>query len=114
MASGDLGLLVTAHVERFNAAVRSGSYEEFVAGFAADAVMSFGGAPPVVGRSIVGRSAIRQAYESQPPTDTLTVVSVSGTPADAEVAFAWDHGGTGTMHLSWSGGLVTRLAIAFD
>jgi hypothetical protein len=111
VASADLSSLVDAHVARFNAAVRSGSYDSFVAGFAVDAVMTFVGVP--VG-PFTGRASILRAYSSQPPTDTMTVVSVSGTPADATVRFAWEHGGTGTMHLSWSDAKLTRLDISFD
>jgi hypothetical protein len=111
MASADLSSLVAGHVARFNAAVRSGSYNSFVAGFAVDAEMTFVGVP--VG-PFTGRPSILRAYSAQPPTDTMTVTSVSGTPADAAVRFAWDHGGTGTMHLSWSDDQLTRLEISFD
>ena len=45
---------------------------------------------------------------------TLTVVSVAGSVPDAVVRFAWDHGGTGTMRLAWSGARVVRLEITFD
>jgi hypothetical protein len=98
-------------VARFNAAVRSGSYDSFVAGFAVDAEMTFVGVP--VG-PFTGRAAIQQAYSSRPPTDTMTVTSVSGTPSNATARFAWDHGGTGTMRLSWVDGDLARLEISFD
>lgn len=103
--------LVEAHVAAFNAAVRSGSYDAFVAGLAPDAVMTFAGVP--VG-PFVGRDAILEAYRDQPPNDMLTVVSVSPSSSGAVVRFAWDHGGMGTMRLAWSDGLVVRLEIAFD
>jgi steroid delta-isomerase len=111
--------LVEAHVAAFNAAVRSGSYDAFVDGLAPDAVMICTGVPA---GPFVGREAIRQAYVDQPPTDTLTALSVSSavssavSPAvsGAVVRFAWAHGGTGTMRLAWSDGRVVRLEIAFD
>jgi ketosteroid isomerase-like protein len=102
---------VRRHVERFNAAQRSGAWAPFVATFAEDAVMRFAGVP--VG-PFAGPDAIRAAYEAQPPTDTMSVVSVD-TDGDTDVVrFAWDAGGTGTLTVRWRGDEVADLTVAFD
>ena len=98
------------HVERFNAAVTSGDFTEFVKTFAPDAVMTFKG--PQIGTigPIKGREAISAAYATQPPTDTMELTSVRGD----EARVRWTHGGTGTMTLRRYNGLVTELTVVFD
>ena len=99
------------HIERFNAAVRSGDWREFLATLAPDAVMSYDGVP--VG-PFVGRDAIAAAYQTNPPTDTMDVrrVEIDG---DAEiVGFAWSRGGTGTLTIRRGAGGITGLAVVFD
>jgi steroid delta-isomerase len=101
------------HVDRFNAAVGSGDWAGFVTGFAPDAVMTFVG-PPV--GPFVGRAAIADAYATDPPDDTMDLLSVRelpGEPADI-VAFRWTRGGTGTMTIRRRDGLVTSLTVTFD
>lgn len=74
------------HIERFNAAVRSGDWESFVATLAPDAVSRFDGVPA---EPYVGREAIAAAYAENPPTDTMAVRAVE-TSGDAEIVrFAW-------------------------
>ena len=102
---------VAEHVRRFDAALRSGDWGAFVAGFTTDAVMSFEGVPAGPYR---GRDAILAAYENAPPTASLTVTWVD-TDGDTDVAsVGWHDGGTGTMTIVWDGGLVAELRIAFD
>ena len=102
---------VSEHARRFNAAVDSGRYDEFVAGFADDAVMSFVGLPFGPFR---GRDEILEAYQAQPPTSNLTVTWVEGDDRHADARVAYSDGGTGTMALTWSGELVSELTVAFD
>lgn len=101
---------VARHVDAFNAAVRSGTWAAFGERFADDAVLSFVGVP--VG-PFAGREAIVAAYQQQPPTDTMTLTSVRSARGVDVVAFRWTAGGAGTMHLTWSGGRVLRLEVAF-
>jgi hypothetical protein len=45
----------------------------------------------------------------------MTVVTAETDGAVDVVRFAWDHGGAGTMLLTWtSDGLVAALSVAFD
>ena len=53
---------VEGHVERFNTAVTSGEWDEVIAHFTDDAVMSFEGIPV---EPFVGRAAIAAAYAEQ-------------------------------------------------
>jgi len=96
----------------FNDAVRSGNFAPLMATFADDAVMSFGNLP--VG-PFEGRDAIGMAYESQPPTDTLSTRLIENDGANAAtVYFDWNHGGSGSMQLTWRNGQVASLVITFD
>jgi steroid delta-isomerase len=102
---------VREHARAFNAAVRSGDWDPFVATFTDDAVMRFVGVPA---GPFVGRPAIAEAYATQPPTDTLAVDEVA-TEADVDVVrFRWDSGGTGTLTIRWRDGRVADLTVAFD
>ncbi|HEU4424263.1 MAG TPA: nuclear transport factor 2 family protein [Pilimelia sp.] len=102
---------VTEHLALFNEAVRSGDFGPFVATFAPDAEMRFVGVPA---GPFAGRDQIAQAYARQPPTDTMTVLSVAADGDTDVVRFAWDAGGTGTMTVRWQGPLVADLTVAFD
>jgi steroid Delta-isomerase len=102
---------VREHVERFNTGQRSGDWAPFVASFTEDAVMSFAGVP--VG-PYEGREAIAEAYERQPPTDTMSAISVASDGDTDVVRFAWDAGGTGTLTLRWHDGRIAALHVAFD
>jgi len=102
---------VADHLARFNAAVRAHDFEPFVSTFAPDAVMRFVGVPA---GPYSGSAEIAAAYAQQPPTDTMSVMSVE-TDGDTDVVrFAWDGGGTGTMTVRWRGLLVEELTVAFD
>ncbi len=103
---------VRAHAEGFNAAVRAGDFTAFTTTFREDAVMRFVGVPA---GPYLGRDAIAAAYASQPPDDTLTVLTVSSSGGDTdEVRFAWDRDGSGTMIVRWQDGLVADLTVRFD
>ena len=99
------------HVDKFNAAIGSGDWTAFAARFAPDAVMRF---ENVSVGPFAGRDAIEQGYREQPPDDTISVRAVEGVQADTVlVAFVWDSGGSGTMRITWTRGLVSELVIAF-
>ena len=83
-----------AHVARFNAAVESGDWDEFVASFADDAVLEFVNVPAGPYR---GRSEIAAAYRDNPPDDTIAVRSVRSSGQRDEVSFEWSRGGAGLL-----------------
>ena len=100
-----------AQVDRFNAAVISGSWDEFVASLDRGAIMRFDGVP--VG-PFVGREAIATAYATNPPTDTMEIRALE-TDGDAEVVrFAWSRGGIGTLLIRRGPGGITELTVRFD
>jgi SnoaL-like domain len=65
--------LLTAHVARFNAGVRSGDFGPMVDWFTEDAELAFEGIP--VG-PFHGREAIAAAYRAQPPDDEIELLEV--------------------------------------
>ena len=65
--------LFEAHVERFNAGVRSGDFGPMVAAFSHDARLVFEGVPA---GPFEGRAAIDTAYRQMPPDDEIDVISV--------------------------------------
>ena len=96
-----------AHIDRFNAAVVGGDWSAFLAALHPDAVMTFVG-PPV--GPFVGRDAIAEAYSTNPPDDTMRVLTVEGDV----IYFEWSRGGTGTLTIQRNGDLITSLLIRFD
>ncbi len=107
----DLDAAVRKHCELFNEGFRSGDWAPFVATFAEDARMAFTNVPA---GPFVGREAIGAAYAANPPTDTMSIVSVEPLGADtARARFAWDAGGAGTMVMRWRDGQVADLEITF-
>jgi ketosteroid isomerase-like protein len=106
--------MLVEHVERFNQAVRSGDYEEMLAGFAPDAEMAFEGVP--VG-PFVGRDEIAEAYARQPPDDEVVLLGEPRVEGDTEEAdYAWKSEGTraGRMILTARDGQITRLVVTFE
>ena len=103
------------HVETFNTAVRSGDFAPLVELFADDATLAFVGVP--VG-PFEGRDAIAAAYAAQPPTDTMTVLSVSVEDDGSLVEpFSWSADGderSGEMRLVVGGDRIRRLVVAFE
>jgi hypothetical protein len=102
------------HVETFNAAVGSGDFAPLVELFADDASLEFVGVPF---GPFEGRDAIAAAYAAQPPTDTMTVLSVrvddDGTVVEP---FSWsaDAGArSGEMRLVVAGDRIRHLVVRF-
>jgi steroid Delta-isomerase len=96
------------HVEAFNEAVITGDWTTFTHRFAADATMTFIDVP---GGQFDGRDAIAEAYRTNPPPETMSVVE----EADDFARFRWAGGGTGAMSLAWApNGAVRALVVRFD
>jgi steroid delta-isomerase len=111
-AVSELETAVERHAEVFNAAVRDGDFAALVDTFAPTAVMRFIGVPF---GPYVGRDAIARAYAESPPDDTMSIVDVrEAGPQTAQARFAWAHGGTGSMTMSWHEGQIIDLTIALD
>ena len=106
--------LLEAHVERFNAAVRSGDYAPMLAAFAPDAEMAFEGAPA---GPFTGRDAIAAAYAaSRRPTRCGCSVPCREEDGATVADYAWAADGVraGRMLLSARDGLITRLVVTFE
>jgi ketosteroid isomerase-like protein len=111
---GDALAFAARHVETFNAAVSSGDYHALVELFADDASLEFAGVP--VG-PFEGRAAIAAAYAAQPPSDTMTVLSVRVEPDGTIVeSFRWSAdlaARSGEMRLEVEGDRIRRLVVRF-
>ena len=106
--------LLAAHVERFNAGVRSGDFGPMLELFADDAVLEFEGVP--VG-PFAGRDAIDAAYRDQPPDDQIEVLEASEDGAEVRARYAWlrDEGrAAGDLRLTRTGDRIARLVVTFD
>ena len=79
--------LLAAHVEQFNAGVRSGDFGPMVDWFTEDAELAFDGIP--VG-PFHGREAIAAAYRTQPPDDEIELLDVEQDGEGRVIAsYAW-------------------------
>ena len=106
--------LLTEHVERFNAGVRSGDFGPMLELFADDAALWFEDVP--VG-PFHGRVAIAAAYREQPPDDQIEVLDVEEDDAEIRARYAWlrDEGrASGDLRLRRDGDLITSLVVTFD
>jgi hypothetical protein len=106
--------LLTEHVERFNAGVRTGDFGSMLELFADDATLEFEGVP--VG-PFHGREAIAAAYRKQPPDDEIEVVDVEEDGAEIRARYAWlreEGRASGDLRLSRDGDLITRLVVTFN
>ena len=105
--------MLAAHVERFNAAVRSGDFGPMLEYFAEDATMAFEGVP--VG-PFIGREAIASAYRERPPDDELDVLDTRLVGDTIVAGYAWRREpGTraGELRLTVQRGLITHLVVTF-
>ena len=108
------GSLLTEHVERFNEGIRSGDWESMLALFTSDAELVFEGVP--VG-PFVGREAIAEAYDRQPPDDEVRLLGAPREEAGTLVVdYAWAREGTraGRMLLTPRDGAIARLVVTFE
>ena len=78
--------LLTEHVDRFNAGVRSGDFAPMLELFTDDAELVFEGVP--VG-PFHGREAIAAAYRERPPDDEIEVLETEEDDAEIRARYAW-------------------------
>jgi steroid delta-isomerase len=112
--SAAMSAVLRDHVERFNAAVRSGEWVPMLAGFADDAEMEFRGIP--VG-PFHGKDAITAAYRAQPPDDEMRVLEEREREGRVEARYAWaaePDVAAGEMLLTHEDGLIRKLVVTFD
>ena len=106
--------LLHDHVERFNAAVRSGDWEPMLDAFADDAEMEFRGIS--VG-PFAGKKAIAAAYREQPPDDQMRVLEERERAGRVEARYAWlrePDVAAGEMLLTPRDGKIEKLVVTFD
>lgn len=114
--AGSHGLnLVRAHVERFNAGVRSGDFGPMVEeGFADNAELAFEGVPVGPFR---GKEAIAHAYAEQPPDDEVAILRTNQQGDEMVVVdYAWlaaPKERAGSMIFRLKGDRIDRLLVTF-
>lgn len=107
--------VVRAHVERFNAAVRSGDFALMVEeGFGEDAELAFEGVPVGPFR---GKGAIARAYAEQPPDDEVRILRTRESGDELVVVdYAWATAPkkrAGSMIFRLRDGKIDRLLVTF-
>jgi len=107
--------LVRAHVERFNAAVRSGDFGQMVEeGFGDSAELAFEGVRVGPFR---GKDAIARAYAEQPPDDEVAILRTNEQGAEMVVVdYAWmaaPKERAGSMIFRLRDGKIDRLLVTF-
>jgi ketosteroid isomerase-like protein len=106
--------LLIEHVERFNAAVRSGAWERMTGYFADDAELRFEGVP--VG-PFEGREAITRAYREQPPDDEVRLLEVATVGEEAVADYAWaaePERRAGELRLTERDGRIASFVVTFS
>ncbi len=106
--------LISAHVLRFNAGVRSGDYGPMLEQFTPDAELAFEG---VTVGPFVGRGAIAEAYRLQPPDDELDLLEVRVIPGGIVAGYAWrahPSRRAGAMRFELNGERIERLLVTFE
>ncbi len=105
--------LLEAHVERFNAGVRSGDFGPMLDLFTADASLEFQG---VAVGPFHGRDAIAEAYRDRPPDDEIDVLEAWQREDLVFALYAWrrDRGrAAGELWLVREGDRLARLVVTF-
>jgi steroid delta-isomerase len=106
--------LLTDHVRRFNAGVRSGDFGPMLEGFTEDAELVFEGIPVGPFR---GREAIAAAYRERPPDDEIELlVTGQGDDGRLTATYAWrTRPGVpaGTLVLHPRAGRIARLVVHY-
>ena len=107
--------LLRQYVERFNAGVRTGDWNEMLLGFDEAAEMEFRGVP--VG-PFHGKEAIAEAYRAQPPDDELRVLEERERDGRIEARYAWlaepDVAAGELLFTAGDDGAIRKLVITFD
>jgi hypothetical protein len=102
------------HVERFNAAVRTGDFGAMLAHYDDDAELVFVGIP--VG-PFHGREAIEDAYLVQPPDDEILLLDEREEGGELVGGYAWQRQPdvrAGELRLTVEDGRTRRLVVSFD
>ena len=106
--------LLSEHVERFNAGVRTGDFAPMLELFSEDAELAFEGVP--VG-PFAGREAIAEAYGERPPDDTIETLDVRDGDGEIAAGYAWSREPdvrAGELRLTHSGGRIAKLVVTFE
>jgi hypothetical protein len=106
--------LLTRHVERFNAGVRSGDFGPMLDQFADDAELRFEGVPA---GPFSGLEEIARAYREQPPDDEVDVLDLRRDGDTFVAGYAWrrePERRAGELRLTVDGALIIRLVVTFD
>jgi steroid delta-isomerase len=105
--------LLEAHVERFNAGIRSSDWGDFLELFTNDAELAFGGVPA---GPFSGRDAIAEAYREQPPDDEVRTLDVAENSDRIVAGYAWlaePDVRAGEMRIDRDGERIRRLVVTF-
>jgi steroid Delta-isomerase len=106
--------LLHEHVERFNAAVRSGDFGPMLEHFTDDAELVFEGVPA---GPFQGRDAITAAYREQPPDDEVRILDADQVGDEVIAGYAWalDPGRrAGELRLTERDGRIAKLVVTFE
>jgi steroid delta-isomerase len=106
--------LLHQHVDRFNAAVRSGDWAQVTAYFTDDAELAFEGVP--LG-PFHGRESIEAAYRDRPPDDEVLLLGADTLGDEVVAGYAWSKEPdrpAGEMRLTERDGRIARLVVTFD
>jgi steroid Delta-isomerase len=106
--------LLAEHVDRFNAAVRSGDFAPMIELFTDDASLEFVGVPVGPFR---GREAIAAAYREQPPDDEIEVLDAWQREGVIVARYAWRREAgrpAGEMWLTRQADRIAGLVVTFD
>jgi RimJ/RimL family protein N-acetyltransferase len=106
--------LLSEHVERFNAGVRTGDFEPMLELFTEDAELAFEGVP--IG-PFTGREAIAAAYRERPPDDTIETLEVHDGENVIVAGYAWlrePDVRAGELRLTHEDGRIRRLVVTFE
>jgi hypothetical protein len=110
--------LLDRHLERFNAAIRTGDWAPMLELFTTDAALVFEGVP--VG-PFVGREAIEAAYRESPPDDEIDALGrpVPGPDGTFVVEYGWRRDGgrrAGLMRVTptTDAAYIRRLVVTFE
>jgi steroid delta-isomerase len=105
---------LNAHVERFNAGVRSGDFGPLVEEFADNAELAFEGVPVGPFR---GKEAIARAYAERPPDDEIEILRTRESGEELIVVdYAWradPKARAGAMIFRLRDGKIDRLLVTF-
>jgi hypothetical protein len=103
------------HIAAFNEAVATGTFEDFLTRFSAEAVMRFENVPGAGTLEFDGLATIAAAYREQPPDDQIDAAGQARNEhGTIVIPFTWRlDGGPGVMHIEREGERITRMTVIF-